>query len=285
MSEQPQVRRDNQPRPDDSAREIVRRHRLPTRIWHWVNAVAIVVLLMSGAMIFNAHPRLYWGQYGANFDRAWLQISADDRGGYLKIGDRRFDTDGVLGRWKAPDGSIRSNAFPYWATIPSSYDLAHARRWHFTFALVLGFGLLFFLIASLFNRHIQRDLTLQRREITPAHLWHDVVEHLKLRFHNPDDPGSFNILQKLSYIGVIFVLIPLVIFTGLTMSPGMDGAWPWLLDLFGGRQSARSIHFIAAALLLLFILVHLLLVLLSGPINGIRGMVTGWLRVPMEGER
>jgi len=264
---------------------LIYRHKLGTRIWHWLNAVAIVVLLMSGAMIFNAHPRLYWGKYGANFDRAWLQISADDRGGYLKIGDRRFDTDGALGRWKASDGSVRSNAFPSWATIPSNYDLAHARRWHFTFALVLAFGLLFFLLASLFNRHIQRDLTLSRREVAPANIWHDVVEHLKLRFHNPADPGAFNILQKLSYIGVIFVLIPLVIFTGLTMSPGIDAAWPWLLELFGGRQSARSIHFIAAALLLLFILVHLVLVLLSGPINGLRGMITGWLRVPVEDKR
>ena len=268
-----------------TAKRLIYRHKLGARIWHWVNAVTIVVLLMSGAMIFNAHPRLYWGQYGANFDRAWLQISADDRGGYLKIGDRRFGTDGVLGRWKASDGSVRTNAFPSWMTIPSNYDLAHARRWHFTFALVLAFGLFFFLLGSLFNRHIQKDLTLKRREIAPGHVWHDIVEHLKLRFHNPDDPGAFNILQKLSYIGVIFVVIPLVIFTGLTLSPGIDAAWPWLLDLFGGRQSARSIHFIAAALLLLFILVHLVLVLLSGPINGVRGMITGWLRVPAESER
>ena len=263
---------------------LIYRHRLGTRIWHWVNAVTIVVLLMSGAMIFNAHPRLYWGQYGANFDRAWLEINADSRGGYLKLGDRRFDTDGVLGRWKASDGSVRTNAFPGWATIPSGYNLALARRWHLTFALVLAFGLLFFLIASLFNRHIQRDFVLKRREIAPAGLWRDIVAHLKLRFDNPEDPGAFNVLQKLSYIGVIFVLIPLIIFTGLTMSPDMDPAWPWLLDLFGGRQSARSIHFIAAALLLLFILVHLVLVLLSGPINGVRGMITGWLRVP-EPER
>jgi thiosulfate reductase cytochrome b subunit len=265
--------------------ELIYRHRLATRIWHWVNAVAVIVLLMSGAMIFNAHPRLYWGQYGANFDRPWLQISADARGGYLKIGERRWDTDGVLGRFTAKNGAVRTNAFPDWATIPSNYDLASARRWHLAFALVLGFGLLFFLIASLFNRHIRKDLVLKREEIAPRHIWHDVIEHLKLRFHNPDDPGAFNILQKLSYIGVIFVAIPLVIFTGLTMSPGMDAAWGWLLDLFGGRQSARSIHFIAAALLLLFIVVHLALVLLSGPINGVRGMVTGWLRVPAKEER
>lgn len=264
---------------------LIYRHTLGTRIWHWVNAVTIFVLLMSGAMIFNAHPRLYWGQYGANFDRAWLEISADDRGGYLKFGDRRFDTDGVLGRWKDRNGAIRNNAFPYWATIPSGYDLAHARRWHLTFALVLAFGLLFFLIASLFNRHIQKDFRLKWREVGPASLWHDVVEHLKLRFDNPADPGGFNILQKLSYIIVIFVLIPLAIFTGLTMSPGMDAAWPWMLDLFGGRQSARSIHFIVASLILLFILVHLVLVLLAGPLNGVRGMISGWLRVPAGEER
>ncbi len=261
---------------------LIFRHRLATRLWHWVNALAIVVLLMSGAMIFNAHPRLYWGQDGSNPDPAWLEIRADSQGGFLKIGDRRWDTDGVLGRWTAPDGAVRTNAFPHWATIPSSYNLALARRWHLTFSLLLGFGLLVFLVASLVNRHVQKDLTLRRAELTPRHLWHDVVEHLKLRFHNPDDPGAFNVLQKLSYIGVIFVGIPLVIFTGLAMSPGMDAAWGWLIDLFGGRQSARSIHFIIAGLLLAFIIVHLVLVLLSGPLNGLRGMITGWLRVPVK---
>jgi thiosulfate reductase cytochrome b subunit len=259
---------------------LVYRHKLATRLWHWVNAVTIVVLLMSGLMIFNAHPRLYWGHYGSNPDPAWLEIRADARGGYLKMGERRWDTDGVLGRWKAPDGSVRSNAFPHWATIPSGYDLALARRWHLSFALVLGFGLLAFVIASLFNRHIAKDLRLRRAELTPRHLWRDVVEHLKLRFHAADDPAAFNILQKLSYIGVIFVLIPLIIFTGLAMSPGMNAGWGWLVDLFGGRQSARSIHFIVAALLAVFILVHLVLVVLSGPINGLRGMLTGRLRVP-----
>ena len=262
-----------------SGTRLIYRHRLATRLWHWLNALSIAVLLMIGAMIFNAHPRLYWGQYGANLDRAWLQIGADQRGGYLKLGDRRWNTDGVLGRWTAKDGSMRNNAFPGWATIPSSYNLALGRRWHLGFALVFAFGLAAFMIASLFNRHFRTDLTIRRAEITPRAIAHDIVEHLKLRFHNPDEPGAFNILQKLSYIGVIFVLIPLMIFTGLTMSPGMDASWPWLLDVFGGRQSARSIHFIAAALLLLFIVVHLALVLLSGPLNGVRGMITGWLRV------
>src|SRR3546814_3815674 len=89
-------------------------------------------------------------------------------------------------------------------------------------------------------------------------------------------------LQKLSYIGVIFILLPLMIATGLTMSPGMNAAWPWLLDLFGGRQSARSIHFIVAWLLVAFFLVHIAMVLLAGPVNEIRSMITGWFQIGRE---
>ena len=92
----------------------------------------------------------------------------------------------------------------------------------------------------------------------------------------------YNVLQKLSYIGVIFGLLPAMVLTGLTMSPGMDAAWPWLLDLFGGRQSARSIHFICASLLVAFILVHLLMVVLAGPLNELRSIITGWYRLPKQ---
>jgi len=266
------------------AGRLIYRHKLATRIWHWVNALTIIVLLMSGLMIFNAHPRLYWGQYGANLDTAWLQIASDAQGGYLKLGETRIGTDGVLGRWTAEDGSVRTNAFPAWATIPSGYDLAMARRWHLSFSLLLGFGLLAFMLASFINRHVQKDLRLRPRDVAPQRLWHDIIEHLKLRFHDPDDPAAYNVLQKLSYVGVIFIAIPLVILSGLAMSPGMNAAWPWLVELFGGRQSARSLHFIVAALLLAFIALHLALVLLSGPINGLRGMITGRLRVPEAGK-
>lgn len=251
------------------------RHRLSTRIWHWVNAVAVFTLLMSGLMIFNAHPRLYWGQYGANWDHAWLQIGSDKDHGFLQLGNRRWDTTGVLGRWTDGEGRVQRRAFPHWATIPSSYNLAMARRWHLAFAWVFALGLLGFMVRSTWNRHIRRDLSFDRDELRPAALWRDITNHLRLRF---DHPGGYNILQKASYIGVIFVGLPLMILTGLAMSPGMNAAWPWLLDLFGGRQSARSIHFIIAAGLALFILVHLVLVLLSGPIRGIGGMITGRVR-------
>jgi Ni/Fe-hydrogenase b-type cytochrome subunit len=229
---------------------IAYRHRLPTRLWHWVNALTVFVMLMSGLMIFNAHPRLYWGQFGANFDHPWLMF--------------------------------HGRPIPGWATIPSSYNLAAARRWHLAFAWLLVLGLVAFLVTSLINRHVQRDLSPRPDELKPKRIWHDIQEHARLNFPKGDAALRYNILQKLSYFGVIFVLLPLMLLTGLGMSPAMDASWPWLIEIFGGRQSARSIHFICAMAILAFILVHLTMVVLAGPINEIGSMITGRFRVPPE---
>ena len=236
--------------PPVPARRIAYRHRLPTRLWHWVNALTVFVMLMSGLMIFNAHPHLYWGQYGANFDRPWL--------------------------------SFQGRPFPGWATIPSKYNLAAARRWHLAFAWLLVSGLILFLLTSFLNRHAQKDLRPTRDEVRISHIWHDIREHAQLRFPTGDAALKYNILQKFSYISVIFLLIPLMVLTGLAMSPAMDAAWPWLLYLFGGRPSARSIHFICAMAILAFIIVHLVMVVLAGPINEIRSMITGRFKIPPE---
>jgi len=260
----------------------VYRHRLPTRIWHWVNATTLLIMLMSGLMIFNAHPRLYWGQYGANADKAWLAIGSTPDTGFLRIGEKRIDTTGLLGRWTDYKGRVQTWAFPGWATIPTSYDLAAGRRWHLFFAWVLSIGLTLYMLWSLFGGHLRRDLHVRRAEWSPRHIWEDIRDHARLRFPTGEAAARYNILQKLSYIGVIFVLLPVMILTGLTMSPGMDAAWPWLLDLFGGRPSARSIHFIAAWLLVLFFLVHIAMVLLAGPVNELRSMITGWFTLPRD---
>ena len=264
------------------APRIAYRHRLPTRIWHWVNALTVFLMLMSGLMIFNAHPRLYWGEYGANFDRPWLMVGSTPTTGYLRIGTLKLNTTGVIGRWKDRQGHAQTRAFPYWATIPSTYNLAAGRRWHLAFAWVLSLGLLAFLFVSLWNRHVDRDLAPTADELRPSHVWTDIKEHALLRFPKGDAALRYNVLQKLSYVAVIFVFLPLIILTGLTMSPTMDAAWPWLLDLFGGRQSARSIHFICTAALVAFILVHRTMVVLAGPINEVRSMITGRFRVPPE---
>jgi len=238
--------------PAPPPRRVAYRHHLPTRLWHWINALTVLVMLMSGMMIFNAHPHLYWGQFGANFDHPWL--------------------------------SFRGRPFPGWATIPSTYNLAAGRRWHLAFAWVLSIGLIAFLVASLINRHAQRDLAPTRDEVRPRHIWHDVREHARFRFPTGDAALRYNILQKLSYVAVIFILLPLMVLTGLAMSPAMDASWPWLIYLFGGRQSARSIHFICAAALLGFIIVHLVMVMLAGPINEIGSMISGYFRVPPDRE-
>jgi len=261
--------------------DLVRRHRLSTRVWHWVNVVAFVVMLMSGLMIFNAHPRLYWGQYGANPDPAWLEIGEDGGRGYLRVGEVAIDTTGVLG----VDGLQQRRAFPGWATIPSNYNLALSRRWHLTFAWVFAVGIVAYLALSLANGHLWRDLLPGARELRPASLWRDLADHARLRFPKGEAARRYNPLQKLAYVGVVLVLIPVMVLTGLTMSPGMDATWPWLVDLFGGRQSARSIHFIAAWLLVLFVVVHLVMVVLAGPWNEVRSMITGRYRLPGEERR
>lgn len=225
---------------------VIRRHGVVTRVWHWVNAVAVLILLGSGLGISNAHPRLYWGRYGANFDPAWATLPR----------------------------------FPSWLTIPANYNLAISRRWHLLFALVLGFGLLAYMIGGLVTRHFQRDLRIRGRELRLAALWADLKQHLAFRFHDPRDPRAYNLFQKLSYVLVLFVALPLAILTGIALSPGMNAAWPWVLEILGGRQSARSIHFITASVLALFTIVHLVLVILAGAGNEVRSMITGRWRVP-----
>lgn len=241
------------PKPDAPPAEVppsagtaLYRHRLTTRLWHWLNVVTVFIMIGSGLTILNAHPHLYWGQYGANPDHPWFN----------------------------PPHA------PSYLTIPAGYNLALARRWHLLFALVFAFGLLAFMVSSLINRHFQKDLRIRLKELAPAHLWFDLKEHLAFRFHDPKNPGAFNIFQKLSYVLVIFILIPAMILSGLVLSPTMVAAWPWMLDLVGGRASARSVHFIAASGLVLFIIVHLVLVILAGAWPEVKSMITGWWTVP-----
>jgi thiosulfate reductase cytochrome b subunit len=262
----------------------IKRHALPTRLWHWANAIFIIVMAMSGLMIFNAHPRLYWGPFGANDDAAWFEIGAwadaagINHGGVTLLG-HTFDTHGVLGLSHGADGSELALAFPGWMTLPSTYDLALARGWHLGFGLGLAFGLLGFLVWSLGNGHLRRDLHIRRAEWSPRAIGQDLWDHLRRHFH-PE--RGYGVVQKLAYGSVVFGLIPLMIFTGLAMSPGIGAAAPWLVDGLGGRQSARSLHFIGLVGLFGFVVVHLVMVMLSGPWNQIRAMITGWYHLPEE---
>jgi thiosulfate reductase cytochrome b subunit len=258
------------------------RHRAPVRLAHWINALAILFLLGSGLNIFNAHPRLYWGMYGADADTPFFSIGAYDTPagtrGITQIGSWQIDTTGFLG-WSKYTGAYAARAWPSWLTIPKFQDLADARHWHFMFAWILVINGLAYLVWSLSTRHIQKDIWPTRSDIRS--IPQSVIDHLMLKHPAGEAAKRYNVLQRLAYLGVI-VLIALMVLTGLTMSPGFDAFFPWLLNLFGGRQSARSIHFISASLIVLFIVVHLAEVMLAGPINEVRSMLSGRYVVPRD---
>ena len=215
------------------------RHRFWVRMTHWVNVVCMTVLLMSGLQIFNAHPALYWGNI-SDFDNPVAAIGT----------------------------------FPDWVTLPGSQWLAMGRRWHFFFAwLFVGNGALYAALA-IASGHFHRDLV--PTPSTLRQIGHSIRDHLRLRFPKGEEAKHYNVLQRLAYLTVLCVLCPLIVLAGLAMSPQLDAAYPWLLSIFGGRQSARTIHFLCAFSLLGFVIVHLLMVLVSGVWNNLRSMVTGW---------
>ena len=260
----------------------VLRHRAPLRAMHWINLLCMLVLVGSGLQVFNAHPALYWGA-ASHFDTPVFATQsvrgADGKArGATRIGGATFDTTGVLGVSKrSSDDRNVVRGFPEWATIPGSRSLALGRRWHFFFAWLWVINGACYLLWSLASRHLSRDLAMQRRD------WREiprsVADHLRFRHPVGDDATRYNPLQKLAYLGVIFVLAPLAVLTGLSMSPQMDSVLGWWLQFVGGRQSARAIHFVVMALLVLFTLVHVLMVVYAGPVNELRSMVTGRFRV------
>ena len=261
-----------------ASKEMVPRHSLIVRVTHWLNVVCLGVLLLSGLQIFNAHPALYWGHYGADDDTPVLAIGAvedgDDLKGFTRVGQLTIPTTGFLGASDVDDERVE-RAFPSWLTIPSYRDLSAGRRWHFFFAWLLVINGLVYLTHGVLRGHFVRDLVPSADQLRPTHLMREILNHLCLRFPKGDDARRYNVLQKLAYLGVVFALLPIMVVTGWTMSPGLDAAFPWLVDIFGGRQSARTIHFLTASLLVSFVAVHVAMVLASGVWNNLRSMVTG----------
>lgn len=221
-----------------------RRHALTVRVTHWINAIALILLLMSGLQIFNAHPSLYWG-----------------KSSYTGAG---------------PIFTL-SEGFPSWLTIPDVQWLAMGRRWHFFLAWVFVINGAAYVLYSTATGHVARDLSPTRSD------WRSIgrsfADHLRLRHPQGETAKRYNVLQKLSYLAVIFVLLPLMVLTGLSMSPWLNSLWPGWVDVFGGRQSARTLHFVFAWLLVLFLLIHVFEVVVTGLWNNVRSMITGRYRV------
>ncbi len=262
------------------AKVMVKRHRLSVRITHWINVIALALLLVSGLQIFNAHPALYWGK-AASFANPWLSMTAERYGdktfGTTFVGGLSFNTTGVLGASKE-QGVLVERGFPAWATLPPYRSLTIGRRWHFFFAWVFAVNGLIYLATGLINRHLTREVLPRPKDL--ATVFKD--PHLRLKFSKGPDSARYHQTQRIAYATMVFIVLPLVALTGMTMSPGLNAAFPFLLDIFGGRQSARSIHFICANLIVAFVLIHLLMVLLSEPINQIRAMITGKLAIQPE---
>jgi len=261
---------------------LYRRHALPVRIMHWINVVALTILLMSGLGIFNAHSALYWGKSSYTGRPALLVMTSIEGKDGQPIGvttvlGHTFDTTGVFGLSKDRDGELADRGFPWWATIPDNLWLSMSRSWHFFFAWLFVLNGLAYVVYTVVSRHLTRDLVPTGNELRG--IGASIREHL--RFHHAEGEAAkrYNVLQKLAYLVVIFVLLPLTILMGLAMSPWFDGVWPGWVDLFGGRQSARTIHFICAWLIVLFVAIHVFQVIITGLWNNLRSMITGRYRV------
>ena len=221
---------------------VSRVHSYSVRVCHWINVIACGYLLVSGVHILLDFPELYWGHtgyrgYPAIFRLADLGLSWDDAG---KLGDRRW-----------------------------------GRNYHITFAWVFLINGLVYVGLNLYNAHFRRRMWPARTELTRAHLGAEIRRHLRWRSRGDYSSASYGTLQKLSYLLLIFVYVPFMILSGVAQSPGYTAAMPFLLDLFGGRQSARTLHTIGTLFLILFVVVHLFEIIAAGFVARVRAMITG----------
>jgi thiosulfate reductase cytochrome b subunit len=233
-------------RPLPGGRTDVWRHPATVRLGHSLNVVAVVVLLMSGLNILAAHPHLYWG-VRSTFAEPWLNTPT----------------------------------VPDWLLIPQGRNLAEARNWHFLFAWVFVINGLVYLAWSLASGRFGRRLWPTGPELRG--FWPSVKEHARFHFPTDDHARAYNVIQKLTYLAMVLVVLPLMLVTGLSMSPGFNAVGGVLLEIMGGRQTVRTLHFISAGLIVAFIAVHVGLVIWTGFLNNMRSMITGWFVIQPPG--
>ncbi|OQW68621.1 MAG: hypothetical protein CTY37_05570 [Methylotenera sp.] len=261
---------------------FIYRHRLPIRIMHWTNVICFTILLMSGLNIFNAHTSLYFGKSSYNGKPAVLEIkamqtSSGELKGVTSVFGYQFNTTGVLGASAGLDGKLVARAFPSWSTIPGPKWLSMARHWHFFFAWLFVINGVCYIAYSFAIKHVQRDLAVTKQD--RATIWQSIKDHIRFKHDTGEDAKRYNVLQKIAYLSVIFILLPLVILMGWAMSPFLNSLLPGWIDLFGGRQSARTIHFIVAWLLVGFVFIHVFQVIITGLWNNLRSMITGHFKI------
>lgn len=213
------------------------RHSVLVRVTHWINTLSFIALAISGLAILLAHPRLYWGETGAVGTPSLIDLP-----------------------------------LPFVLDTPIR---GPGRYLHFLSAWVWLLNGLLYAISGLVTQHFRRSLVPEQTDLGWRPMRRVISGHLHLRRPSESEAQSYNVLQRLSYLTVIFVLSPLVIVTGLAMSPAVTSVFPIVVNIFGGQQSARTIHFFVSGLLVLFLCVHLAMVFLAGFVSRTRAMITG----------
>lgn len=239
--------------PARAAQEL-KRHSAVVRLTHWLTTLAFLALLISGGEIVLSHPRFYWGEAGNVNMKPWLNLHLPSS------------------RDTVPTG--------YGYVLPDQNGWS--RYLHFQAAwLAVATGLIYLLV-GLFSGHFRRNLVPAGSDLSFKGIFDSFICHLRFERPKPGEAWSYNVLQRLSYLLVIFVLFPLMIWTGLAMSFGFDAAFPLTVRVLGGHQTARSLHFIVTILLVLFLLVHVVMVFVAGFRNRMRAMITGRAIPPAE---
>ena len=223
------------------------RHTALVRVTHWLTAVCFFALLLSGIEIVISHPRFYWGETG-NVGTPSL-----------------FDLPIPASR------SLVHTGYNY--VLPDQNGWSRAL--HFQSAWLLAFTGFFYLLAGLFTRHFRNSLLPARADLSLEAISSSIAAHLRFERPPAAEAWSYNVLQRISYLFVIFVAFPLVIWTGLAMSPAIASAFPIVVTTFGGQQSARTIHFFVSLFLVLFLVVHIVMICVAGFRNRMRAMITG----------
>ncbi|MFL6603533.1 MAG: cytochrome b/b6 domain-containing protein [Steroidobacteraceae bacterium] len=240
-----------------------RAHPSWVRICHWLVVVSFLTLAITGFLILMVHPRLYLGEVGNDLTPALLTLPVSSN--------------------YRPSELHPTITFPELPSRPISADRNYAifnqngwaRSLHFLAAWVFVAAGVIYVALGIVTGHIVRVLLPRIRELSPSAVWQDLKNHLRINFESVRAGQSYNLLQKLAYTSVLFIVLPVMIATGLTMSPAMTSAYPQLLDLFGGYQSARTVHFCGFSALLLFFVVHVAMVIATGFGKQLRAMTWG----------
>ena len=265
-----------------AAGQVYYRHTLPVRVMHWINVVALCVMFASGLQIFNAYPVIHFGKSSYDGTPPVLEIGArmkpsGEPQGVTRFLGKEYDTTGWLGVTRGANGAYVASTFPQWMMLPGPQWLSMARSWHFFFAWVFLLNGLAFVLYAVASRHLTRDLAPTGGELRG--IGTSIRDHLRFRHPKGEAAKRYNVLQKIAYLVVIFILLPLMVIMGLALSPWLNAVLAGWVDIVGGRQSARSIHFIVAWMLVAFVLIHVFQVIVTGLWNNLRSMITGRYKV------